>query len=412
MRRVVVTGLGVISPIGSDTNTFFNGLLNGVSGIRRVQCFDPSDQKAQIAGEIIDFDAEVHMDKKLAKKIDRYSQFALAAAKQAYEDSGLKDVSFNRERAGVMVGSGVGGIIALEEGKDLLVEKGPKRTSPFLVPMLIPNMGSGNVSIELDFQGINISLCTACATGTHSIGEAFEYIKLGKMDIMAAGGSEAPITPLTMAGFSAAKALSFNNENPQTASRPFDLTRDGFVMSEGAGVLILEELEHARKRGAHIYGEICGYGATGDAFHMTAPHPEARGAVSAIKLALAEASVDPSEIGYVNAHGTSTNLNDKLETLALKIVFKEHAEKLLISSNKSMIGHMLGAAGAVESIATIKTLETGKIPPTINLNEPDPECDLNYVPHQAVEADVRYAISNSFGFGGHNGVLLFKKFLG
>ncbi|MCK5683131.1 beta-ketoacyl-ACP synthase II [bacterium] len=409
MKRVVVTGLGVISPIGKNVTTFFDSLINGKSGVRKVECFDPSDQKAQIAGEIVDFKPEEFIDKKLARKIDRYSQFAIAAAKQAFEDSGLQDTEFNRERAGVMVGSGVGGIIALEKGKDILSAKGPRRISPFLVPMLIPNMASGNVSIELDFQGVNISLCTACATGTHSIGEAFQYIKLGKMDIMAAGGSEAPITPLTLAGFAAAKALSVSNDNPQAASRPFDKMRDGFVMAEGSGILILEEYEHAKKRGAHIYGEICGYGATGDAFHMTAPHPEARGAINAMKIALAEAELDPEKVGYVNAHGTSTSLNDKYETMALKTIFKAHAEKLLISSNKSMIGHMLGAAGAVEAIATLKTLETGKVPPTINLENPDPDCDLFYVPNTAVEADLKYAISNSFGFGGHNGVLVFKK---
>ncbi len=409
MKRVVVTGLGVISPIGKDVTTFFDNLLNGKSGVRKVECFDPSDQKSQIAGEIVDFIPEEFIDKKLARKIDRYSQFAIVAAKQAFEDSGLQDTEFNRERAGVMIGSGVGGILALEHGKDVLSAKGPRRISPFLVPMLIPNMASGNVSIELNFQGVNISLCTACATGTHSIGEAFQYIKMGKMDIMAAGGSEAPITPLTLAGFAAAKALSFNNDNPEAASRPFDKLRDGFVMSEGSGVLILEEYEHAKKRGAHIYGEICGYGATGDAFHMTAPHPEGRGAISAMRIALAEAEIDPVKVGYVNAHGTSTSLNDKYETIALKTVFKDHAEKLLISSNKSMVGHMLGAAGAVEAIATLKTLVTGNVPPTINLENPDPDCDLFYVPNTAVEANLEYAISNSFGFGGHNGVLVLKK---
>jgi 3-oxoacyl-[acyl-carrier-protein] synthase II len=409
MRRVVITGIGMITPIGEGKEEFWKNLLSGTNGIDTIKKFDVSKQRCKVAAELKDFDPKKYMDKKAARKMDRFSQYAVAAAKLAFSDSGLDEFDFDPFRAGVIIGTGVGGIETVENNDKVLIDKGPLKITPFLVPMLIPNMASGNVAIELGLKGVNLSISTACATGTHSVGEAYHKIKYGLNDIILSGGTEAPITPLTLAGFASAKALSFRNDDPHHASRPFDKDRDGFVMGEGSGVLVLEEYEHAKKRGAHIYAEIVGYGATDDAHHMTAPHPEGEGAINCIKMALNEAGISPEQVGYVNAHGTSTPLNDKLETKALKAVFKEHVYNLLISSNKSMFGHLLGAAGAVEAIATALSLQNGIFPPTINLENPDPECDLNYIPNESVEAKVEYAISNSFGFGGHNGVLLLKK---
>jgi len=412
MRRVVVTGIGAITPLGLNVKETWEGLINGRSGIDVIKRFDPFayNLPVVIAGEVKGFDPKQYLNPKDAKRMSDFVKFAMVAAKEAVADSGLETDRIDLNRAGVIVGTGIGGLRDIEEQQTLLLEKGARRVSPFFIPSGISNMASGYISIEFGFKGPNSCVVTACATGTHAIGDAFKIIQRGDADIMIAGGTESAVTPLGIAGFANMKALSTRNDEPQKASRPFDSERDGFVMGEGAGVLVLEELEHALKRGAKIYAEIIGYGMTGDAHHITAPCADADGAVRVMEMALNDARINPEEVDYINAHGTSTPLNDKVETLGIKKVFREHAYKLKISSIKSMIGHLLGAAGAVEAVSTVKTIETGIIPPTINLENPDPDCDLDYTPNKAVEYPVKVAISNSFGFGGTNACLAFKAY--
>lgn len=405
MNRVVITGLGAVTPIGIGAEEFFKNLCAGKSGICRITYFDPTSYPCQIAAQINDFDPGQFMDKKEARKLVRFIQLAIAAAKLAVQDAALTINESNANEIGVQIGSGIGGINFLEEQAAVLREKGPDRLSPFTVPYMITNMAAGIVSIELGAKGPNSCVVTACATGTHNIGDAFKIIQRGDAKAMLAGGAEASICPLGVASFCAARALS-----TEGISRPFDLKRDGFVMGEGAGVVVLEDLEYARARGAKIYAEIVGYGMSGDAYHITAPAPGGEGAARAMKLALKDGKLNSDDIDYINAHGTSTELNDKFETLGIKTAFGDQAKKLAISSNKSMVGHLLGAAGAVELIATVLTVKQGIIPPTINYECPDPECDLDYVANVAREVKVDAAISNSFGFGGHNAVLAVKKF--
>jgi 3-oxoacyl-[acyl-carrier-protein] synthase II len=409
MRRVVITGIGVVSPVGSNVKTFWENITAGKSGIGKITKFDASEFPVQIAGEVKDFDPLEYFEKKEVRKTDPFIQYAMGAAVQAVKDAGLDGTDVDPERVGVLIGSGIGGINTIEEQHRALLNKGPRRVSPYCVPMEIINMASGLVSIRFGFKGPNISVVTACATGTHAIGEAFRTIKYGDADVMVAGGAEAAITPLSMAGFAAARALSTRNDEPEKASRPFEKNRDGFVMGEGAGIVVLEEYEHAKKRGAKILAEVVGYGTSGDAYHMTAPAPNGEGAARAIRNALKDAGITPDKIDYVNAHGTSTKFNDLFETLAIKNVFGEHAYKLKVSSIKSMIGHLLGAAGGVEIVSTVLTLMTGIIPPTINYEEPDPECDLDYVPNEVVKMEVNYVLKNSFGFGGTNACLVLKR---
>ena len=411
-RRVVITGLGVVSPVGSSVTKFWENLTAGKSGIGRITKFDPEGFPVQIAGEVKDFDPLEYFEKKEVRRTDPFIQFAVGAAVQAVKDAGLEEFDVDKNRVGVLIGSGIGGLTTIEEQHRILLEKGPRRISPFCVPMEIINMASGLVSIRFGYKGPNISVVTACATGTHAIGEAYRTIQYGDADVMVAGGAESCITPLSVAGFAAAKALSTRNDEPEKASRPFEKNRDGFVMGEGAGIVILEELEHAKRRGAKILAEVVGYGTSGDAYHMTAPAPEGEGAARAMANALKDAGVKPEEIDYINAHGTSTKFNDLFETMAIKRVFGEHAYRVKISSIKSMIGHLLGAAGGVEVISSVMTLQTGVIPPTINYEEPDPECDLDYTPNRAVKADVRYVLKNSFGFGGTNACLVLKRYEG
>ena len=409
MRRVVITGVGVVSPAGSELKTFWENITAGKSGISKISRFDISDFPVQIAAEVKDFDPLEYFDKKEARRTDLFIQYAMGAAVQAVENAELDTDKVDPERVGVLIGSGIGGIRTIEEQYDILLNKGPKRVSPYCVPMEIINMASGLVSIRFGFKGPNISVVTACATGTHAIGEAYRTIQYGDADVMVAGGAESAITPLSIAGFAAARALSTRNDEPEKASRPFEKNRDGFVMGEGAGIVILEEYEHAKKRGAPILAEIVGYGTSGDAYHMTAPAPNGEGAARAIRNALRDAKISPDTIDYINAHGTSTKFNDLYETLAIKSVFGDHAYKLKVSSIKSMIGHLLGAAGGVEVVASVLTLQTGVIPPTINYEEPDPECDLDYVPNEAIEMGVNYILKNSFGFGGTNACLVLKR---
>lgn len=411
MRRVVITGIGVVSPIGNNVNDFWQNLVAGKSGIDTISSFDPDKYglTVKIAAEVKNFNPEDYFDKKDAQKFSDFIKFAYAAAMEAMKDADLENANINKDRVGVIVGTGIGGLKDIEEQHDILNEKGARRVSPFFIPYGIANMASGVIAIKYGFRGPNYCVVSACATGNHSIGDAFRIIQRGDADIMIAGGTESAITPLGIAGFASLKALSTRNDEPQKASRPFDKDRDGFVMGEGAGILILEEYEHAKKRGAKIYAEIKGYAATDDAFHVTAPCSDGEGAAMCMRLALKDASLNPEDIDYINAHGTSTPLNDKIETLAIKKVFKDHAYKLKISSNKSMIGHLLGAASAVEAVASVKTIETGIIPPTINLENPDPECDLDYVPNKAIQYDVRNVLSNSFGFGGTNACIILSK---
>ena len=410
-RRVVITGLGVVSPIGTGVEKFWSNLVAGVSGIDIIKRFDPVEigLSVHIAGEVKDFEPEKYFDKKDAQKVSDFIKFAVAAADEAIKDSGLLEGKFDPYRVGVIIGTGIGGLRDIEEQQKVLMEKGPRRVSPFFIPYGISNMASGLVAIRFGFKGPNYCVVSACATGNHSIGDAMRLIQKGDIDVAIAGGCESAITPLGVASFASMKALSTRNHEPQKASRPFDRDRDGFVMGEGAGILVLEEYEHAKARGAKIYAELVGYGATDDAYHITAPCADGEGAYMCMKLAIEDAGIRPEEVDYINAHGTSTPLNDKSETLAIKRLFGEHAYKLKISSNKSMIGHLLGAAGAVEAVATVKSIQTGIIPPTINLENPDPECDLDYVPNKAIEYTVNYALSNSFGFGGTNACLLFKR---
>lgn len=410
LNRVVVTGLGVVSPIGIGKDTFWQNLIAGKSGISRITSFDPSPFDSQIAGEVKDFDPSQFLDKKDARRLVRFIQFAVAASKLAVEDAALNITSENAAEIGVIIGSGIGGIGFLEEQAEVLRTKGPSKLSPFTVPFMISDMAAGYTSILLGAKGPNFCIVTACATGTHCIGEAFKTIQRGAAQVIIAGGTEASITPLGVGSFCAAGALSTRNHEPERASRPFDKERNGFVMGEGAGIVILENLEFAKARGAKIYAEVVGYGASGDAYHITAPAPEGEGAARAIWVALKDANLAPEQIDYVNAHGTSTELNDKFETMALKKVFGDHAHKLAVSSNKSMIGHLLGASGAVEFIATVLSVQNDIAPPTINYENPDPECDLDYVPNQARKMVINTAITNSFGFGGHNAILVVKKF--
>lgn len=409
-RRVVITGLGVISPIGTGTEQFFSALKEGKSGIDYITRFDTEGFDAKIAGEVKDFDPLAFIDKKESRRMDRYTQLAVAASKMAVEASGLKLEEIDNNRFGVCIGSGIGGMETLETQHKTLMEKGPGRISPFFVPMMISNIAAGNVSIAFNAKGPNITVVTACASATNAIGEAYKIIQRGDAELMISGGTEASITPLALAGFCSMKALSTRNDDPKTASRPFDKDRDGFVMGEGAGILILEELEHAQKRGAKIYGEVVGYGTAGDAYHITAPDPEGDGALRGMQAAVKDAGIKAEEIDYINAHGTSTEMNDKLETLAIKRLMGEYAKEVAISSTKSMTGHLLGAAGAVEAIACLMAINEGIIPPTINYTTPDENCDLNYVPNKAIKKEVNYAMSNSLGFGGHNATIILKKY--
>ncbi|WIG48103.1 beta-ketoacyl-ACP synthase II [Bacillus halotolerans] len=408
-KRVVVTGLGALSPLGNDVDTSWNNAINGVSGIGPITRVDSEEYPAKVAAELKDFNVEDYMDKKEARKMDRFTQYAVVAAKMAVEDAGLEITDEIAPRVGVWVGSGIGGLETLESQFEIFLTKGTRRVSPFFVPMMIPDMATGQISIALGAKGVNSCTVTACATGTNSIGDAFKVIQRGDADAMITGGTEAPLTRMSFAGFSANKALS-TNPDPKTASRPFDKNRDGFVMGEGAGIIVLEELEHALARGAKIYGEIVGYGSTGDAYHITAPAQDGEGGARAMQEAIKDAGIAPEEIDYINAHGTSTYYNDKYETMAIKTVFGEHAYKLAVSSTKSMTGHLLGAAGGIEAIFSILAIKEGMIPPTINIETPDEECDLDYVPDEARRQDLSYVLSNSLGFGGHNATLIFKKY--
>ncbi|WP_129729080.1 beta-ketoacyl-ACP synthase II [Ectobacillus funiculus] len=408
-KRVVITGLGAITPVGNDVETAWTNVINGVSGIGRLTRLDPDLFPAKVAAELKDFEVEQYIDKKDARRMDRFTQYAVVAAKMAVEDANLTINDENAPRIGVWVGSGIGGMETYEDQYRTLLEKGPRRVSPFFVPMMIPDMAAGQVSIATGAKGINSCSVTACASGANSIGDAFKVIQRGDADAMITGGTEAPLTSISFAGFSSAKALSFD-ENPATACRPFDKNRSGFVMGEGAGILILESLEHALQRGARIYAEIVGYGAAGDAFHITLPAPGGEGSVRAMRQALSDAGIQPDDVDYINAHGTSTEANEKYETMAIKEVFGNHAYKVAVSSTKSMTGHLLGAAGAVEAIFSVRTITDGIIPPTINYETPDPDCDLDYVPNTARKQEVRTVLSNSLGFGGHNAALVFKKY--
>ncbi|MFK3893124.1 beta-ketoacyl-ACP synthase II [Bacillus sp. PS93] len=408
-KRVVVTGLGALSPLGNDVDTSWNNAINGVSGIGPITRVDAEEYPAKVAAELKDFNVEDYMDKKEARKMDRFTQYAVVAAKMAVKDAELNITDEIAPRVGVWVGSGIGGLETLESQFEIFLTKGPRRVSPFFVPMMIPDMATGQISIALGAKGVNSCTVTACATGTNSIGDAFKVIQRGDADVMVTGGTEAPLTRMSFAGFSANKALS-TNPDPKTASRPFDKNRDGFVMGEGAGIIVLEELEHALARGAKIYGEIVGYGSTGDAYHITAPAQDGEGGARAMQEAIKDAGIAPEEIDYINAHGTSTYYNDKYETMAIKTVFGEHAHKLAVSSTKSMTGHLLGAAGGIEAIFSILAIKEGVIPPTINIQTPDEECDLDYVPDEARRQELNYVLSNSLGFGGHNATLIFKKY--
>lgn len=409
MRRVVVTGVGVVSPLGTGNRKNWEALIAGVSGIGRITRFDVSDCPVQIAGEVRDFNPEDFIEKKEIKKMDLFIQYALAAAQFAMEDSGLQVTEENAERVGVLVGAGLGGLPTIEKYHLALQEGGYKKISPFFIPMLITNLAPGHISIKYGAKGPNLSSVSACATGTHSIGDAYQMIRRGDADAMIAGGTESVVTPLAVGGFAVMRALSTRNDDPAAASRPFEKNRDGFVLAEGAGIVVLEEYEAAKKRGARIYAEVAGYGLTGDAYHLTAPAPEGEGAARCMKMALNNAGVNPEEVDYINAHGTSTPMNDFYETLAIKHVFGGHAAQLMVSSTKSMTGHLLGAAGGVEAVYTLMAMEQGVVPPTINYQEPDPECDLDFVPNSAREAAISCALSNSFGFGGTNATLLFRK---
>ncbi|MDO6657591.1 beta-ketoacyl-ACP synthase II [Anaerobacillus sp. 1_MG-2023] len=409
-RRVVITGLGTVSPLGNSVDETWTNIVNGVSGINPLTRLDKDQFAAKVSGEALEFDPENFMDRKDVRKMDRFTQFAVAASQMAVEDAGLKINDENAERVGVWIGSGIGGMETYESQFRTFMDKGARRVSPFFVPMMIPDMASGQVSIMLGAKGINSCTVTACASGTNSIGDSFKVIQRGDADVMITGGSEAPITSMSVAGFGSMKALS-TNPDPASASRPFDANRDGFVIGEGAGILVIESLESAEKRGAKIYGEIVGYGSTGDAYHVTQPAPEGEGGARAMQQAIDDAGLTPADIGYINAHGTSTDYNDRYETAGIKSVFGEHAYKLAVSSTKSMTGHLLGAAGAVEGVFCAKVLEEGILPPTINYETADPNCDLDYVPNKARKAEVNAVMNNSLGFGGHNATLVFKKFV-
>jgi len=409
-RRVVVTGVGMVTPVGLDTEASWEGLIAGKSGIGPITQFDDKEVPTQIAGEVKGFDAAKYIEPKEIKKMDRFIHLAIAASQMAMDDAKLAISPENADRVGVIAGAGIGGLPAIERSYNAYREKGYRRITPFFIPMSIINELAGHISMRFGAKGPNISVVTACATGTHSIGDAFKWIQRGDADAMFAGGAESCICPLGVGGFNAMKALSTRNNEPERASRPFDTQRDGFVMGEGAGIIILEDLESARKRGARILAEVIGYGASGDAYHITSPAPNGEGAARCMNMAIKDARISPADIGYINAHGTSTKYGDELETMAIKTVFGDQAYKVPVSSTKSMIGHLLGAAGGVEAVISILALERGILPPTINLENPDPECDLDYIPNTARKKPVEIVMSNSFGFGGTNATIVFRKF--
>ena len=408
-RRVVVTGVGLVTPLGTGTDKTWQALVRGKSGIAAITRFDASDQASRIAAEVKDFDPSLWFEKKQRKNLDHFVQYAVAAADMAWKDSGLSVTEQNTQRIGVITGCGMGGLPTIEEYQDVYRSRGPRRITPFFIPRVIPNMPSGHISMHIGAKGPNLSLSTACAAGTHAVGEAFRHIVYGDCDVAVTGGAESVICPLAVGGFSSMKALSTRNDAPEEASRPFDRDRDGFIIAEGAGMLVLEEFDSARKRGAAIYAEIVGFGQTSDAYHIAAPPEDGEGGARCMAMALQDAGMNPEDISYINAHGTSTPLNDRCETVAIKTVFGEHAGNLEISSTKSMTGHMLGGAGGIESVFTALTLYHGVIPPTINLDNPDPACNLDYVPNTARESKPTAAMSNSFGFGGTNGVIIMKR---
>jgi 3-oxoacyl-[acyl-carrier-protein] synthase II len=411
-KRVVVTGMGAVTPLGIGVNTFWQNLITGKSGIVPVSRFDTSELLTKIAGEVKDFVPTSYMEKKEARRMDRFTQFAVAGARMALDDAKIDLEKFDKDRIGVVLGSGIGGMETLEEQIEVKRVKGPGRVSPFFIPMMISNMAAGQIAIVFGVSGPNITVVTACASATNAIGEAFKMIQNGMADMIITGGTEAAITPMAFAGFCSLKAMSRCNDLPERASRPFDKNRDGFIMGEGSGILILESLEMAEKRKAHIYAEVLGYGSTADAYHITAPAPGGVGAAKAMQMAIDDAGLQPEQIDYINAHGTSTELNDKYETMGIKEVFKEHALQLAVSSTKSMTGHLLGAAGGIEAIAVALSINNDLVPPTINYEAVDPECDLDYVPNVARKMQVQYALSNSLGFGGHNATILLGKFKG
>ncbi|MDP3015600.1 MAG: beta-ketoacyl-ACP synthase II [Deltaproteobacteria bacterium] len=411
-RRVVVTGMGLVIPIGIGVETAWKNACEGKSGIGRLTRFDPEGFDTRIAAEVKGFNPELYIEKKEVKKMDLFIQYALAAAKEAVEDSRLSITPENGDRIGVIVGTGLGGLPTIEKYHQILMERGPGRISPFFIPMLVANLAAGQIAIQYGAKGPNTCIVTACATGGHCIGDAFRAIVYGDADAIIAGGTESNITPLTIGGFNAMKAISTRNDEPEKASRPFEKNRNGFVIAEGAGIVILEELEFAQRRNAKIYAELIGYGYTGDAYHITAPSPDGDGAIRCMRMAIKDAGLKPEDIDYINAHGTSTQLNDLTETIAIKKVFGDHAKRIPISATKSMTGHLLGAAGSTEAIFTILALRDGILPPTINYEEPDPECDLDYVPNVARRQHLNTGMSNAFGFGGTNATLIFKKFTG
>jgi 3-oxoacyl-[acyl-carrier-protein] synthase II len=409
-KRVVLTGLGVVTPIGTGKDAFWNGLMEGRSGVRRISSFDPTPFDSQIAAEITDFDPSIYLDRKEVRRNDRFVHFAVAASRLALDDAKFEITTRNRDEVGVIIGSGTGGAKTWEDSHQVILERGPSRVSPFFVPMMIVNMASGIVSIVVGARGPNFSIVSACATGGHAVGEAFRIVQRGDAVAMIAGGTEAGITPLSLAGFCSMKAMSTrSNDAPEDALCPFDARRDGFVMGEGAGIVVLEERQHAERRGAHIYAEMAGYGMSADAFHVTQPDPEGDGAARGMKAAIKDAGLEPAQVGYINAHGTSTVYNDKFETLAIKRVFGDHARQVPVSSTKSMTGHLLGAAGGVELVVCVLAIDRGVIPPTINYKVPDPDCDLDYVPNVPRRARVDVAMSNAFGFGGHNAILVVRR---
>ncbi len=409
-ERVVVTGIGLVTPVGLDKQSTWTSLMEGKSGIDYISLFDPEGFETRIAAEVDGFDADGILGRKEARRLDRFAQFACVAALEALEDAGIDMAKEDADRVGVLIGSGVGGIITITDQHKVMLNRGPKRVSPFLVPMMLGDMASGQVSMMIGAEGPNFSTVSACATGADSIGEAMEMIRRGRADVVIAGGTEAAVCEIGVAGFNSCMALSTRNDDPQTASRPFDTGRDGFVLGEGAGLVVLESEEHAQKRGARILAEAAGYGATSDAHHVTQPHPEGEGAARAMKWAVQDAGIAPTDVEYINAHGTSTPLNDKFETVAIKKMFGDHAYDLTVSSTKSMTGHLLGAAGGIESAFAVLALDEEALPPTINLNDPDPDCDLDYVPNVAVKKRVNVTMSNSLGFGGHNASLVFKRY--
>jgi 3-oxoacyl-[acyl-carrier-protein] synthase II len=412
MHRVVITGSGIVSPVGIGTQEFWEALKNGKNGISRITRFDPAPFKSQIAGEVKNFEPSKKLDSKDIRRFDLFTHYALYATAEAIENSGLNLGSIDMDRAGVIYASGIGGENTWENEHRKLIERGPDKVSPFFIPALIINMAAGMIAVRFGFRGVNYGVVSACASSGHAIGEAFWKVRSGELDIMVAGGSEAPLGPLAVAGFCAARSLSTRNDEPEKACRPFDKNRDGFIMAEGAGTLILENLEHATKRGATIYGEIVGYGASDDAFHITAPNESGEPQAKAMERAMEDGNIAKEEVGYINAHGTSTELNDKIETKVIKKVFGDEAYKIKISSSKSMTGHLLGAASAIEAVISVLSLREGVITPTINYETPDPECDLDYTPNKTVKKDIKIALSNSFGFGGHNVTLAFKKYEG